>query len=78
MPASIYRSLRGFLPVLELIIGAWAATTAALAGALGLWGTAIFHGLFALGLLWLGGLCVVEGLRRPAMGSAHDLAADPG
>jgi hypothetical protein len=62
----IYQSPRGRLPLIEVGLGLWAATTSLLAFSLGLWGTALFHGLFAGGLLWVGCRSLPGGLRRPA------------
>ena len=62
----IYQSPRGRLPLIEVGLGLWAATTSLLAFSLGLWGTAMFHGLFAGGLLWVGCRSLPGGLRRPA------------
>ncbi len=47
-----YRSSRGCLPIVELLLGACASTTSVLAFAINLPWTGTFHGLFALGLLW--------------------------
>lgn len=62
----VYRSPRGFLPLLEVALGLCAATTSVLASSLGLWGTTVFHGLFACGLLVVGCRSVLDDLRRPA------------
>ena len=61
----VYRSHRGMLPTIEVALGLWATTTVLLALSLGLWGTAVFHGLFASGLLWVGCRSVLDGLQRP-------------
>lgn len=53
--AAAYRSARGWLPVAEVLLGCYAAGTVVYASLLGQVSTALFHGLFALGLLWLGG-----------------------
>jgi len=56
-----YRSPRGLLPLLELLAGAAAATTSWLGVHNGLPGTALFHGLFAVGLIGLGAGSLFEG-----------------
>jgi cellulose synthase/poly-beta-1,6-N-acetylglucosamine synthase-like glycosyltransferase len=53
-PDATYRCQRGALPLAELALGIWAATTAILAARLQLPWTMVFHGLFAAGLLWVG------------------------
>lgn len=52
--APTYQSPRGILPVFEVLLGGWALATATFAGQLDHWSTAIFHGLFGIGLLWVG------------------------
>jgi cellulose synthase/poly-beta-1,6-N-acetylglucosamine synthase-like glycosyltransferase len=52
--AKTYRSPRGALPYFEVLLGCWAFTTTVLASLLGHYSTATFHGLFGLGLLWVG------------------------
>ncbi len=52
--ASTYCSKRGSTPILELFLGSWASATASIAILIGLPWTALFHGLFALGLALVG------------------------
>ena len=49
-----YNSPRGLLPLFEIGLGLWAATTSSLAILQGQWSSAGFHGLFATGLVWVG------------------------
>ncbi|MCC6673249.1 MAG: glycosyltransferase [Planctomycetes bacterium] len=51
----LYHSKRGFLPLLELGLGAYALATTTLAASQGHWLTAFYHLLFASGLIWVGG-----------------------
>jgi hypothetical protein len=53
-PPLAYRARRGRLPAFELLLAAWAGTTALLAWHDRSPAFAAFHGLFALGLLWTG------------------------
>lgn len=64
-----YRSHRGWASLLEIGLGAWALTTCALSVWLGLPLTAMFHGLFGGGLLWVGVSSVADDRRR-AVGAA--------
>ena len=60
-----YHSPRGILPLLELGLGLWALTTFVLALLLGNPATALFHGIFATGLFWVGLRSVRANIRRP-------------
>lgn len=51
---SKYRAQRGRSPIAELTLGGWAASTSVLSAWLSLPLTAVFHGFFAAGLLWIG------------------------
>ncbi len=60
-----YHSPRGILPLLELGLGLWSSTTVYLSLCLDkpMWLTAAFHGMFALGLFWIGGRSLGNNLR---------------
>ena len=62
--AILYRSRRGWLPVLELLLGLYAGTTSLLALYLGHHWTTLFHGVFSLGLLWVGTKSLLCALAR--------------
>jgi hypothetical protein len=59
-----YRSRRGWLPFVEVALGLYAATTASIACGIDKPWTAVFHGMFALGLLWTGASCIVADWQR--------------
>ncbi|MHC5071254.1 MAG: glycosyltransferase family 2 protein, partial [Planctomycetota bacterium] len=61
-----YHSARGLLPLVELGLGAWAATTCVLSLVLGEPAPAMFHGIFATGLFWVGARSFRANLRRSA------------
>ena len=68
-----YRSHRGLLPGLEIGLGSWALGTCGVALWLGLPLTAIFHGLFGAGLLWVG-LSSLADDRPAGCGRSRNLA----
>ncbi len=59
-----YHSPRGLLPLLELGLGVWASMTCVLSLLLGEPAPALFHGMFATGLFWVGGRSFRANLRR--------------
>jgi hypothetical protein len=59
-----YQSPRGLLPLVELGLGVWASTTCVLSLMLGEPAPALFHGMFAAGLFWVGGRSFRANLRR--------------
>lgn len=59
-----YHSPRGLLPLAELGLGLWAATTCVLSLVLGELAPAMFHGVFAAGLFWVGTRSFRANLRR--------------
>jgi len=61
-----YHSPRGLLPLVELGLGVWAATTCLLSLVLGEPVPAMFHGTFAAGLFWVGARSFRANLRRNA------------
>jgi cellulose synthase/poly-beta-1,6-N-acetylglucosamine synthase-like glycosyltransferase len=61
-----YQSPRGLLPLVELGLGGWAATTCLLSLVLGEPASAMFHGVFAAGLFWVGARSFRANLRRSA------------
>lgn len=61
-----YHSPRGFVPLVELGLGLWALTTCLLSLLLGEPAPAMFHGVFAAGLFWVGARSFRANLRRNA------------
>lgn len=59
------RNPRGALPWLEVGLGLWCATTASLSARIDQPWTAAFHGLFAVGLFWVGLGSLCDDLRAP-------------
>ncbi len=59
-----YHSPRGLLPLLEVALGLWAGTTCLLSLFLGELAPAMFHGVFATGLFWVGLRSFRANLRR--------------
>ena len=51
---SVYRARRKWGPAGEIMLGLWASATCVVSLRIGLPLTALFHGLFACGLLWVG------------------------
>ena len=72
-----YTSKRGWLPLAEIGLGLVATTTSILSLGLGHTWSAVFHGLFASGLLWVGSssLAVAIQWRSPAVEPTPDLAS---
>jgi cellulose synthase/poly-beta-1,6-N-acetylglucosamine synthase-like glycosyltransferase len=64
-----YISKRGALPLCEIALGLVALSTCLLSLRLGHLWTAVFHGLFTAGLLWVGAGSLISGLCEPEAGS---------
>ena len=61
-----YHSPRGLLPLLELGLGVWTAATCVLSLVLGEPVPAMFHGIFATGLFWVGTRSFRANIKRNA------------
>ncbi|MCA8943347.1 MAG: glycosyltransferase family 2 protein [Planctomycetes bacterium] len=77
--APAYRSTRGIIPFVEGALALCAATTSLIAWSIGVPGTAIFHGLFAIGLGWTSVASIAEDRRPPSAPAVQGrmLAANP-
>src|SRR5690606_3945296 len=64
-PYQLGRNSRGAFLWLELLLAGWGATGAVLSWALARHWTAVFHGLFAAGLFWVGASSLRDELHGP-------------
>ena len=69
-PTAAYRPRANRVWIVEVVAGCWAIATSLLSVSLGLPLTAIFHGLFGFGLLWVGGSSIPRPWVRAAVSPA--------